>query len=85
MAPLVLLAVLPVSGVDASRRPQPAQDRAPLFSSSADLVVVHVTVTDGRGAYVTDLPRDAFRIVEDGAPQRIEFFTGEDSPGSAGG
>ena len=81
---LVLLAVLTVSGVDASRRPPPAQDRAPLFSSSADLVVVHVTVTDGRGTYVTDLPRDAFRILEDGTPQRIEFFTGEDSPVTVG-
>jgi Ca-activated chloride channel family protein len=84
IAPLVLLAVLMVSGVDASRRPQPARDHAPVFSSSADLVVVHVTVTDRRGAYVTDLPRDAFRIVEDGVPQRIEFFTGEDSPVTVG-
>jgi len=84
IAPLVVLAVLTVSGVDASRRPQPAQDRAPVFSSTADLVVVHVTVTDRRGAYVTDLPREAFRIVEDGAPQRIEFFTGEDSPVTVG-
>jgi Ca-activated chloride channel homolog len=80
----VVLAVLTVSGVDASRRPQPTQDRAPVFSSTADLVVVHVTVTDRRGADVTDLPRDAFRIVEDGALQRIEFFTGEDSPVTVG-
>ena len=84
IAPLVLLAILTVSGVDASRRPRPAQDRGPFFSSSADLVVVHVTVTDRRSAYVTDLPGDAFRIVEDGAPQRIEFFTGEDSPVTVG-
>jgi hypothetical protein len=80
MAPLVLLAVLTVSGVDASRRPQLAQDRVPVFSAAAELVVVHVTVTDRRAAYVTDLPRDAFRIVEDGAPQTIDLFTGEDSP-----
>lgn len=79
MVPLVLLAVMTIPGVDARRRPQPAQDRAPVFSASAELVVVHVTVTDRRGAYVTDLPPEAFRIVEDGAPQRIEFFTGEDS------
>jgi hypothetical protein len=65
IAPLVVLAVLTVSGVDASRRSQPAQDRAPVFSSTADLVVVHVTVTDRRGAYVTDLPQEAFRIVGD--------------------
>jgi DisA bacterial checkpoint controller nucleotide-binding len=50
MAPLVLLAVLTVSGVDASRRPQPAQDRAPLFSSSADLVVEQIDLPLGLGS-----------------------------------
>ena len=84
IVPVVLLAVLTVSGADASRRPQPAQERAPVFSSSAELVVVHVTVTDRRAAYVTDLPRDAFRIVEDGAPQTIDFFTGDNSPVTVG-
>jgi hypothetical protein len=69
MAPLVLPAVLTVCGVDASRR-QPAQDPAPVFSSSADLVVVDVTVTDRRGACVSDLPRDAFST-RDGAFRRI--------------
>jgi VWFA-related protein len=82
--PLVLLAVLTVSGVNASGTPQRDHDRAPVFSSAAELVVVHVTVTDRRGAYVTDLPREAFRIHEEGAPQRIDFFTGEDSPVTVG-
>ena len=50
MAPLVLLAVLTVSGVDASRRPQPAQDRAPLFSSSADLAVEQIDLPLGLGS-----------------------------------
>jgi VWFA-related protein len=70
--PLALLAVMTVSGQDA------------VFSSAAELVVVHVTVTDRRGAYVTGLSRDAFRIVEDGTPQRIDLFTGEDSPVTVG-
>ena len=82
--PLVLLAVLTVSGLGASGTPPRDQDRAPVFSSAAELVVVHVTVTDRRGAYVTDLPREAFRIHEEGAPQRIDFFTGEDSPVTVG-
>ena len=58
--------------------------QAPVFSSRAELVVVHVTITDRRGAYVTALPREAFRISEDGAPQRIDFFSGEDSPVTVG-
>lgn len=61
-----------------------ADAQAPVFSSRAELVVVHVTVTDRRGAYVTALPREAFRISEDGAPQRIDFFSGEDSPFTVG-
>jgi VWFA-related protein len=63
---------------------QQRDEQTSVFSSSADLVVVHVTVTDRRGAYVTGLSRDAFRIVEDGTPQRIDLFTGEDSPVTVG-
>lgn len=81
---LGLLAVVTASGLDTGRPAQPIQDQAPVFSSSAELVVVHVTVTDRRGAYVTSLSRDAFRIVEDGTPQRIDLFTGEDSPVTVG-
>lgn len=83
-SPLALVAAMTVSGPDASRPAQPAQDQAPVFSSAAELVVVHVTVTDRRGAYVTGLSQDAFRIVEDGIPQRINLFTGEDSPVTVG-
>jgi VWFA-related protein len=82
--PLALLAVMTVSGLDTRWRAQRPQDQATVFSSSAELVVVHVTVTDRRGAYVTGLTRDAFRIVEDGTPQRIDLFTGEDSPVTVG-
>ena len=56
----------------------------PLFSSRAELVVAHVTVKDRQGAYVRALPEEAFRIFEDGTPQRIEFFTGEDAPVAVG-
>jgi cobalamin biosynthesis protein CobT len=82
--PLALLAVMTVSGQDAGRPVQRANEQAPVFSSAAELVVVHVTVTDRRGAYVTGLSREAFRIVEDGTPQSIDLFTGEDSPVTVG-
>jgi len=58
--------------------------QTPIFSSSAELVVAHVTVKDRQGAYVTSLPEEAFRVFEDGTPQRIDFFTGEDSPVTVG-
>jgi VWFA-related protein len=56
----------------------------PVFSSRAELVVVHVTVTDRQGAYVSGLPQEAFHITEDGAPQQVDFFSGEDSPVTVG-
>ena len=82
--PLALLAVMTVFGQDAGRPVQRANDQAPVFSSAAELVVVHVIVTDRRGAYVTGLSRDAFRIVEGGTPQSIDLFTGEDSTVTVG-
>jgi Ca-activated chloride channel family protein len=59
------------------------QDR-PLFSSQSDLVVVHATVKDRSGAYVTGLTRDAFAILEDGRPQTPQLFTSEDAPVTVG-
>jgi VWFA-related protein len=82
--PLALLAVMTVSGQEAGRPVQRANEQPPVFSSAAELVVVHVTVTDRRGAYVTGLSREAFRIVEDGTPQSMDLFTGEDSPVTVG-
>jgi len=56
----------------------------PMFSTNADLVVLHVAVTDSRGRHVTDLPRDAFTVTEDGRPQAIQVFLHDDVPIAAG-
>lgn len=82
-----VVGLLSVIGVTASSPLWPADAlvaQGPVFSSRAELVVVHVTVTDRRGGYVTGLSRDAFRIVEDDTPQHIDLFTGEDSPVTVG-
>ncbi len=34
-----------------------------------------VTVTDDRGRYVSNLVKDDFRVLDEGRPQRIEFFS----------
>jgi VWFA-related protein len=82
---LVLTAVATTLSAQEPVRTVPSPDgQSPVFSSRAELVVVHVTVKDRRGAYATGLPREAFRILEDGAPQRIDFFSGEDSPVTVG-
>ena len=60
-----------------------AQDR-PLFSSDADLVVVHATIRDRAGAYVAGLTPENFTILEDGRPQRAQLFTSEEAPVTIG-
>lgn len=53
------------------------------FSARSDLVVLNVAVTDSRGGFVSGLPRDAFKIVDEG-PQKIEFFAEQDAPATIG-
>jgi len=45
-----------------------------------DVVQVTVTVTDGRGRFVRDVPQSSFHVSEDGHPQAITHFTSEDVP-----
>ena len=47
---------------------------------NVDVVQVTVTVTDGRGRFVRNLPRTAFHVLEDGKPQAITHFASEDVP-----
>ena len=61
-----------------------AQRSAPTFSSRSDLVVLHVSVLDGRAGFVGGLPREAFVVREDGRQREIAFFENEDTPVSVG-
>jgi Ca-activated chloride channel family protein len=47
---------------------------------NVDVVQVTVTVSDGRGRFVRNLPRSAFHVSEDGKSQGISHFTSEDVP-----
>jgi len=61
------------------------QEQAPpVFRTEARLVVCHTTVVDKTGRLVTDLPREAFTVFENGAPQEIKVFKREDVPVSMG-
>ena len=51
-----------------------------VFRGGIDLVTFGVTVTDRKGALVTDLSRDDFVIVEDGQPQSLRHFAPGLSP-----
>src|SRR5262252_7766132 len=45
-----------------------------------DVVQVTVSVSDGRGKFVPNIPQTSFHVFEDGQPQSITHFTAEDVP-----
>lgn len=80
--PVVLFAVALASA------PPAAQDgivrEAPRFRSRVEVISVTMTVRDAEGRLVTDLPREAFEVYEDGNRQAITQFTSERVPISLG-
>jgi VWFA-related protein len=56
----------------------------PTFSVRQELVVLHVTVKDKKGSYVSDLTSDAFVISEDDQPQTIQVFAAQDAAVTVG-
>jgi VWFA-related protein len=76
-----LAAAISVSGLSISA----GQDPPPLFAGRAsELVVLPVTVTDRRGAFVADLTADRFSVYDNGRRQDLTLFSGEDTPVSVG-
>ncbi len=71
-------------GASTSPKKSTTTPQQPVFSTRSELVVLHVAVTDRRGAYVSDLPADAFTIFEDGQRQTIEFFGQQDAATTVG-
>jgi Ca-activated chloride channel family protein len=70
----LLLAVFALWAQQPAGTPQ-AAGQAPTFRVKVDLVVLSVTVTNRQGRYVTDLKASDFRVLEDGIPQKIAFFS----------
>lgn len=54
------------------------------FQVDANLVVLHVGVTDQQGRLLRDLPQAAFQLYEDGSPQSLTLFRHEDTPVAVG-
>jgi Ca-activated chloride channel family protein len=71
----LLLAILPAL----RGQPGPAG-----FHADSNLVLVPVTVTDRGGAYIDQLPREKFSILDDRRPQPISTFYGTDAPCALG-
>jgi len=69
--------------------PQQAPEPPPLQSGytiqrSVDLVVLHVSVTDEHGQFVSGLKEENFRVFEDNSEQKISVLRQEDAPVSMG-
>src|SRR5689334_14373985 len=61
-----------------ARQQQPAkpQDSPNLvISTTTTEVIVPVTVTDNKGKFVSNLVASDFRVLDEGKPQRIQFFS----------
>jgi Ca-activated chloride channel family protein len=62
-----------------------AQQQEPYtLSVNVDLVVLNVRVLDKYGQSVAGLSEESFQIEEDGRPQHIELFSGQESPATIG-
>jgi Ca-activated chloride channel homolog len=56
-----------------------ARQAIPVFPVRSDLVVLQALVKDRDGRRVSGLDADAFAVWEEGKPQTIQFFGGEDT------
>lgn len=76
-----LLAVL----LTTSSLPGAAQDSSASFvSTSSELVVLPVTVSNKQGGFVADLPQDRFVVFDNGRRQEVALFSNEDTPVTVG-
>jgi Ca-activated chloride channel homolog len=60
------------------------QDDIPVFRGGTNLKVLHATVTDKNGKLITNIPRSAFKVYENGVEQPLKIFRREDVPVSMG-
>jgi len=83
----VLLLFLAPSAFPGLNEPSPQQQTSsprPSLSSRTDLVALPVSVTDGHGDFVAGLTVANFTVLEDGRPQKVEFFEQENTPLTVG-
>lgn len=67
---------------DGQRLARGARTRGVPYTEAVDVDVVHITasVTDAAGQFVKNLPRQRFRVVENGTPQEVSYFAAENVP-----
>ncbi len=67
--------------------PKPAStqdDDIPVYKAGKQLVNLYASVLDSKGKLLSDLPKSAFKVFENGVEQQISLFHPEDVPVSMG-
>ena len=64
--------------------PTPGQSGDHKLKQATELVVLHVTVADDKGQFVSDLKRGNFKVFEQNIEQDLSFFSREDIPVTMG-
>ncbi|UWZ84193.1 VWA domain-containing protein [Occallatibacter riparius] len=75
---LFSVALLSLPSAFAQSPPQ-AQPETPTFQMSARDVIVDVVVTNDKGEPVKGLKASDFQVLEDGKPQKVDFFEGHNA------
>jgi Ca-activated chloride channel family protein len=73
-----------LAAVSARGQPTAQDEKAAVFRADTRLVVLHATVVDKNGRFVTNLPQEVFTVLENGVRQEIKTFRREDVPVSMG-
>src|SRR3954451_22753634 len=79
---LVLLGCGLLSAAPGAQQAPPAQPPTPplTFKVEVNYVEIDAVVTDEQGAFVRNLTKDDFQVVEDGKPQPLSVFAPVDIP-----
>ncbi|MDZ4799115.1 MAG: VWA domain-containing protein [Bryobacteraceae bacterium] len=56
------------------KKPGEVAEGGPSFRTDATTVTVEVSVMDNKGNFIPGIPRDRFRVLEDGVPQNMATF-----------
>jgi hypothetical protein len=78
LATIMTTAIL--AAVSALGQPTTPGDKGAVFRADTRSVVLHATVVDKNGRFVTNLPLEAFTVLDNGVRQEIKTFRSEDVP-----
>ena len=63
---------LPKIPSEYSKKDKPDMTGAPSFKSQVDIVTLDAAVIDGKGQFIPGIPPQAFRVLEDNVPQKLQ-------------